>query len=103
MDKRQQVSKILHTIKGVSHVYFAPEVKKGMGYPCLRYEHSDRPSAYADNKRYIKHSSYTVMYITRDPDDAGPICDQLEDLMYSRYDRAYVADGLYHYVYTLTL
>lgn len=102
MDKRLILSQKLKTL-GVPNVYFAPSVNKNMEYPCIRYEHSDRIAIFADNKRYIKTSSYTVTYITRNPDDAASICEKLEDLGFSRYDRTYVADGLYHYVYTLTL
>ena len=102
MDKRLTLSKKLKTL-GVHNVYFAPSVNNHMDYPCIRYEHSDRNAIYADDKRYIKTSSYTVTYITRNPDEAAAICEKLEDFKFSRYDRTYVTDGLYHYVYTITL
>lgn len=102
MDKRQKMSKMLKSL-GVPNVYFAPSTNTKIDYPCIRYDHADREAIYANNERYIKTSSYTVTYITRRPDEAAGICEKLEAFKYSRFDRTYVTDGLYHYVYTLTI
>lgn len=103
MDKRLKLDGLLRSIDGVDNLYFAPATNTKMKFPCIRYELSRRQYSYADNKKFIKHSEYTVTYITRNPDAAIEVCDQIEDMPYSVYDRTYVADGLYHFVYRITL
>lgn len=103
MDRRLQLSNKLHEIPGVSRIYFAPETKGNMQYPCIRYDLSNRLSLNADNKKYIQHSAYNVTYITRNPTDAIPICNALESFTYSEFVRTYVNDGLYHYLYTIII
>ena len=72
-----------------------------MKYPCIRYDHSDRSYAYADNLKYQKFSEYTITYITNNPSDADTVCNALEELPYTSANRTYVSDGLYHFVYTI--
>lgn len=103
MDKRLKLSSMIKEATGVNRVYFAPETKNNMTYPCIRYELSDRNAVRADNDRYLKYSIYTITYITRSPSDSIKICDGLESLRYSEFVRTYVNDGLYHYVYSITL
>lgn len=103
MDKRLKLSEELHKIPGVKNIYFAPETKNNMTYPCIRYDLSNRLSLNADDKKYIQHSAYNVTYITRNPTDAIDVCNALESFTYSEFVRDYVNDGLYHYVYTITI
>lgn len=104
MDRRLKLSDMLHEkLPMVNYFYFAPETKCKMSYPCIRYDLSDRIALNADNKKYIKHSAYNVTYITNKPSDSIPVCDALEDFTYSEFVRAYVSDGLYHYLYTIII
>ena len=105
MDKRLKISELLHKIEGVKseNIYFAPETKNNMTYPCIRYDLADRNADYADNDKYIKRSVYNVIYITRKPSDAINVCNQIESIRGSEFVRTYVNDGLYHYVYTITI
>lgn len=107
MDRRHQISTILHRLSDFGQIYFDPPTNTRMSYPCIKYEFQDRPSANADNRRYITHSSYTVFFITRNPDDIGKFCEAIENIdekkVYVSFDRSYVADGLHHVVYTLTI
>ena len=103
MDKRLKISDILHKIDGVDNIYFAPKTKNNMTYPCIRYDLSDRNSDNADDDKYIKRSVYNIIYITRKPSDAIKIIDQLESIRFCNFVRSYVNDGLYHYVYTITI
>lgn len=103
MDKRLKVSARLHDISGVKNVYFAPETKGNMEYPCIRYDLADRNADFADNDRYIERSVYNVTYITRKPSDAIEVCKKLESYKYTNFTRSYVNDGLYHYLYTITI
>lgn len=103
MDKRLKLHNALIEKTGLSNVYFALETKGKMEYPCIRYDHSKRLADYADDKKYIQHSSYDVTYITRQPTKAIDICNALETFTYSEHVRTYVNDGLYHYLYTITI
>lgn len=103
MDKRLKISAKLHEISGIKNVYFAPETKGNMEYPCIRYDLSDRNADFADDDRYIKRSVYNVTYITRNPSDAISVCDKIESYRYTNYVRTYVNDGLYHFLYTITI
>lgn len=107
MDRRQQISDILHNLGSFGSVYFNEPTNTKMSYPCIRYEFQDRPSTNADNKRYIEHSSYTVFFISRSPSDIAKFCEAIENIdskkVYVRFDRTYKADGLHHVVYTLTI
>jgi hypothetical protein len=96
---------MLHGIEGVDddHIYFAPEKKNNMEYPCIRYDLSDRNADNADDDKYIKRSVYNITYITRKPSEAIKVCNQLENLRFCNFVRPYVTDGLYHYVYTITI
>ena len=54
---------------------------------------------HADDKIYSRHYSYTVTYITKDPDD--PRRDLIDDLPYCRFNRFFTSDNLNHFVYTI--
>ena len=107
MDRRLKLDSILREAPGNNKVYFAEETKNNMQYPCIRYSLSGRNYLHADNKKYAKFSVYTATYITRKPSDSIQIIDYLENLPATKaiavFDRPYVQDGLYHYVFTITL
>lgn len=100
MDHRAILQTTLENIKGVKHVYYEPPVNTKMEYPCIRFSLADRNAVFADNRKYIKGESYTVIFITRDVVNAPKVLDQLEDIALCNFDRPYIADGLHHYVYT---
>lgn len=100
MDHRLQLQELLSKINGVKNVYFNPPTNTRMEYPCIRFSLAGRPAEYADNRRYVTHESYTVTFITRDPATAPKVLEQIEEIPLTEFDRPYVADGLYHYVYT---
>lgn len=82
-------------------VYFKPPTNVKMHYPCIRYELDSKDPIYANNQKYIKHNVYKVTAIDTDPEsilDAG-----IEDLPYSEFVTAYESQGLYHFVYKITI
>lgn len=103
MDKRLKLRQKLIDATGITQLYFAPETKNNMSYPCIRYELDDRLNENADDDKYIQHSAYNVTYITRKPTDAIQVCKDLETIRYSQFVRSYVNDGLYHYLYTIII
>lgn len=96
---RAELHGILKEILGSSNVYFQPPNNLQMKYPCIRYKQTDYYSKLADNVRYFTKKQYVLMVITKDPD--SPIPDKLLKLPYTRFDRSYVADNLYHTVITI--
>lgn len=103
MDKRLKLDQILKQIPNIKNVYFATETKSNMKYPCIRYELSRRNYINADDTKYITFSNYTVFYITRNPSDSIPVIKYMEDLPRCVFDRSYVNDGLYHYIFSISL
>lgn len=101
MDRRLKVDAMLKTIDGVDNVYFAPSTNTRMTYPCIRYELSNREGIFADNQHYISNSEYTLTYITRRPSESIDVIAQIEAFKFTTFERTYVTDGLYHYVYRL--
>lgn len=89
----------LKEILGSNNVYFQPPNNLHMKYPCITYDFTDYYTEQADNIRYFTKKQYTVTVITKDPD--SPIPDKILKLPYTRFDRAFVTDNLYHKVITI--
>lgn len=95
---RVELNSILKDI--CQNVYFQPPADKKLSYPCIIYSLDKMGITFADNGTYLIMNEYSVMYITRDPDDTS-IQHILETLRYCRMNRAYPSDNLHHYVYTV--
>lgn len=96
---RLELQTLLETILGSRYVYFQPPESKKLKYPCITYELADIDTRKADDIKYLKFKRYTVTLIHSDPDNA--LIDVLDDLEYCEFDRVFISDNLYHYVYTL--
>ena len=98
--KRLEFQSKLETVPGVKKLYFQRPPTRDMVYPCILYKGEPDIRYWADNQIYMKGTMYTVYYIHTDPDD-----ENVEFLLtlfpYTRYDRQYVSDGLYHDVYNI--
>lgn len=89
---------VLCQILDAQRVYFSPP--SVMKYPCIRYSYARPSTRRADNIVYYSLNCYTVTVIDVDPDSVIP--SKLEELFqYCSYDRAYTADNLNHFVYTI--
>lgn len=81
--------------------YFSKPPNTAMKYPCIVYKLQRRNLRNADNLTYFNNNSYSVTYITTNPDDIRVGLDMLNK--FSKYgisfDRSYTADNLYHEVY----
>lgn len=96
---RLDLREILCEVLGSRFVYFSPPASIQMKYPCIVYEMDAKDINYADNIKYQSHRRWTATLITEDPADI--IHDRLENLQYSNPSRPFVADGLYHFPYTI--
>lgn len=96
---REELQKLLEEILGSRNVYYQPPPTIQMHYPAIVYNRSDMYPTRADNGKYLKHISYNVTVIDRDPDSV--IVDRLFELEHCRFSRHYVVDNLNHDIFTL--
>lgn len=90
----------LCSLLGSRNVYFQPPESIKMHYPCFIYDLRLIGTRKADDDIYQINDSYTVKYVTSDPDSEMKH-GFLRAFRYAAFDRVYKADNLYHYVYTL--
>lgn len=101
MMTRLELQSELERILGSGNVYFQPPEGYKLSYPCILYEKSSVRSIYADDVTYLKHPTFTVTVIDRDPDSDIP--DRLLSLRGAKFDRHFTNDNLHHNVISLTL
>ena len=99
--KRFALHEMLSRAAGTDHIYFQPPENVTMRYPAVVYHLRDISKQHADNRIYGYRRRYTITYITRDPDD--PAVGRIGALPYCAFDRAYVAENLNHYSYTIDI
>lgn len=102
MRTRCELHDILCENLGEDQCYFSPPSNIRMQYPCIVYSYNGMITRHADNKRYLNLRSYALTIIDEDPD--SPIPGRLFSdcrLKYLSEDSIFVADGLYHFAYTL--
>lgn len=94
-----QLQRKLESLLGSRNVYFQPPTGTKLQYPCIVYNLATANDVHADDRIYRRLYRYTLIYITKDPDD--PKRDLIDDLQYCAFDRPVVNDNLYHYYYTI--
>ena len=99
MATRADLQSLFEDILGTQNVYYQPPESIKLKYPCIIYALSDIYTRNADDIHYSMHKSYTVMIISRDPDNT--IAEDILQLPRSRFDRRYVVDNLYHDILTI--
>lgn len=97
MGQRLTLSEKFHAL--CANVYFQPPSGKQLKYPCILYSLVSLRADYADNKPYSLGDEYSVMYVTRNPDD--PNIRKIARLEHCSAGRFYTSDNLYHYPYTI--
>ena len=101
MRSRVDLQTKLETILGSRNVYFQPPASAKIQYPCIIYKKNVMDAMYADNYKYGKSQNYTITVVYKDPDS------DLPDKVFSSFDfcspntPTYVADNLYHDVFTI--
>lgn len=99
-DRRVKLHDTLKYYLGSKEVYYDPPETITMSYPAIVYTLSNIGANYADNKRYMNMTSYSVTLIRKDDDD--DILDRiLAEVENVRYDRPFIANGLHHDVFTV--
>ena len=101
MRSRLDLHEKLIGILGSDHVYFQPPPTAKMQYPCIIYKKNVMDAVYANNKKYGKSQNYTITAVYKNPDS------DLSERLFSSFDfcspntPTYVADNLYHDVFTI--
>ena len=99
MASRLELQSKLEELLESSNVYYQPPASIQMKYDAIRYSKKDFWRTVANGKTYSKLRCYELVVISRRPDHE--VIDKLLDLPYCSFDRSYVADNLYHDVFTL--
>lgn len=98
IELRDKLRKILGNQK---EVYFQPPESKKLSYPCIIYELNNYNLIKADNGNHHINELYTVTLITTLPDEV--ISKALLEIPMCDFDRAFINDNLYHYIYIITI
>ncbi len=97
---RLELQDALESVLDSTNVYFNPPASFRINYPAIIYKLENIDQRYADDKTYKKDRAYMVTLIHQDPDN-----DVVDKLVWEfpkiRFDRTYVYENLYHYVYVL--
>ena len=93
--------RVLQETVGEIHLYYQPPANLKMQYPCIRYDLNRIRNVHADGHVYLQHPSYTVTVMTKTPD--SDLTAAVSRLDQCRHDRSYIADNLYHDVFTMTV
>lgn len=100
MDRRLELSKLLHDILGTDNVYFQPGPKSQMKFPCIVYTESLPYTNFSNNKTYNYTKLYNVKYISRSSNN--PVNNKLlERFSMIKPRNFYVSDNLNHWTYDL--
>ena len=99
MANRLDLQSLLEELLGSRNVYYTPPESIKMQYPAIRYSKKKIESVHADDSKYLMRDCYELIVISRTPDH--PVIKRLLALPYCGYDRPYVADNLYHDVFTI--
>lgn len=96
---RSALHLLLEGFVGSKRAYFQPKQNTSIDYPCIVYSRDNSYILNADNLKYVTKKRYQITVIDRNPDSTIP--DQVENLPYSRFDRAFITDGLNHTVFNV--
>ena len=95
MASRLELQAVLETILGSRNVYFQPPENFKLSYPCIIYHRRPKEVRYADDIKYRNLNCYEVQLMKRDS-DVDELFDALDNMKYSRHERAFVVDNLSH-------
>lgn len=99
MASRLELQSKFEELLGTRNVYYQPPESIRMAYTALRYSKTRPHLLRANDSIYSKLTCYEVTVIAQKPDD--PVLDKILELPYCSFDRRYIADNLYHDVFTL--
>lgn len=99
MADRLDLQSLLEELLESRNVYYQSPESVKMQYPAIRYSKKKIEAVHANDSKYLIRDCYELIVISRKPDD--PVIKKLLMLPYCSYDRPYIADNLYHDVFTI--
>ena len=101
MASRLQLQADLEALN-IGKPYFQPPSSVRLTYPCILYDGARSEVTYASDRAYTITKQYTLIYVTRDPDEAQASIETIvRAFPMCSHDRSYVADNLHHEVFSL--
>lgn len=100
MGRRLKLQAELEELLGSRNVYYQPPESKKLVYDCIVYNRSNIESTKADNRNYLNNDRYDVTFMSRNPDNEI-VYTILNHFQYCTHSRRFVADNIYHDVFTL--
>lgn len=100
MNRRLELHDKLKELVGNDNVYFQPPASVLISYPCVIYNIGNGDVKRADNMVYSYVNSYDLIFIFKKP-NIDIIEQVLGALPMCRMTRAYVADNLNHYAFSV--
>lgn len=97
--RRLELQSLLERILGSRNVYFQPPSSVKMQYPAIVYNRDDIYNHFADNEVYTQETRYNIIVIDSNPDSIHVV--NISKIPRIKFVRHYVADNLYHDVFTL--
>ena len=101
--RRSELDAVLRSIVkarcGAENVYYQPPANLRMKYPCICYSRGKIGNVHADDKVYRQTVDYTITVMDTKPD--GEMTAAVSELERCTHDRNFIADNLYHDVFTL--
>ena len=99
MGNRLELHEELKRLLGSETVYFQPPETIKMHYPAIEYSLATIKSIPADDLRYLKYKAYSLILIDPNPDSV--FVDKILDFKMCSFNRAYAADNLNHWAFTI--
>lgn len=99
MGNRLNLSAKFKEILGSDNVYFQPPASIKMRYPAIVYSLKNLGNTHANDSVYRQLPEYQVIVIDPNPD--SEIMSKISMLPYCRFDRAFTADNLNHFVFSI--
>lgn len=87
-------------VSGTENVYYQPPSNVRMKFPCIRFKLEQIDVKYASNSVYMFKNKYQFTYISNVVSD-DLIQTFVSSLPHCTFDRPYVSDNLYHYVFEI--
>ena len=82
--------------------YFQPPASVRLQYPCVIYDMNRADVTYASDRAYAITNQYSLMHICKDPDESQAVIEKIiRAFPRCNHDRTYIADNLYHQVFSL--
>lgn len=100
MATRLELHEALCTLLGSKNCYYDPPESIKMSYPCFIYDVDDIDQKRANNHHYLDIKRYAITYVSK-KNDIGITEKFFEAFPNATYNRKYVGDNLWHYVFSL--